>query len=438
MSQKLCIPSFIIDICETLNKHGFESYLVGGALRDMLMGRKTSDYDLATNALPHEISTVFPRAKAYGEFGTMLIVTRNNIVEITPFRDDAPGRKPNYSFGGSIYSDLARRDFTINSIAYDPLTEELIDPYGGQRDIKAKVIRCTGSTKRIWEDPLRAMRAARFQAQLGFSIESQTLYSLKAEAQGLTTISPERIRDELSKTITGDYVFDGLVTLIITGLMEYIIPELLEGMGVMHYNKPMDVLEHNLITCKMIKNTLPLRLAGLLHDIAKPITAIQGEKGLEFPQHHVKSAILAEKILKRLRFDNKTIKKVVLIVKHHMFYYTPNSPISDARHLVSKLGWDNIYDLIDMRIADRVASGFDKAVGEGLKKLIKDLELLKTENSDYQLKDLAISGKDLMEILHIPSGPIVGEILEELLKKTIKNPKLNNKKALIELAKKAL
>lgn len=430
------LPFVIKNICNQLIAPGFQAYIVGGTIRDLLMNRQNSDFDIATNALPHEIKSVFPSAKPYGQFGTMLVIADGTKVEITPFRDDAPGRKPNYTFGGNIYTDLARRDFTINSIAYNPITNELIDPFSGQEDIEKGIIRCTGSTERIWEDSLRAMRAARFQAQLGFSIEASTLYALKAQAQDLKEISQERIRDELIKLITGDYCFKGLVTLVVTGLMEYIIPELMAGMGMMHYNKPLDVLEHNLVACKVIRNTLPLRLAALLHDVAKPKTAILGNKGLQFPNHHTKSAILAENIMRRLRFDNKTIKKVVVLIKNHMFYYSFDSPISHARKLISKVGWDNIYDLIDLRIADRIASGFDRVHCPGLKKLIIDLEILKDEHSDYQTKDLAITGQDIIDELGLSSGPQIGQILRKLLNVVMENPKLNNKAKLLDIVKK--
>jgi tRNA nucleotidyltransferase/poly(A) polymerase len=453
------IPAFIKEICVKLNTAGYRAYVVGGALRDMLLGRENPDFDIATSALPDEIASVFPNAVPYGNFGTMLVIRKNPIkktscdrkrelnplednieetkikIEITPFRDDAPGRKPDYTFGGTIYTDLARRDFTINSMAYDPLSDEFLDPFGGLSDLEAGIIRCTGSTKRIWEDPLRAMRAARFQAQLGFSIEPSTLYALKARACELADISRERIRDELSKLLTGDNAYDGLVTLVVTGLMEYIIPELMEGMGMIHYNKPVDVLEHNLIACKVIRNTLPLRLAALLHDVAKPRSAIEGEKGLEFPQHHVKSSIMAENILRNLRYDTNTVKKVVLLIRHHMFHYTAESQISEARRLVSRVGWKNIYDLIDLRVADRIASGFEKAVGHGLKKLLEDLEIIKCEHSDYQIKDLDISGDDLIKELGIPPGPHIGEILKELLEKVIEDPSLNKREILLDIAR---
>ncbi|MDI3481742.1 MAG: hypothetical protein PWQ97_1397 [Tepidanaerobacteraceae bacterium] len=454
------LPSSVKEICEKLNAAGFKAYVVGGAVRDLILGRKNFDYDIATDALPHDIASVFPEAIPYGNFGTMLVLRekpfglmesknkelngcKNNDshhddmlkIEITPFRNDAPGRKPHYTFGGTIYSDLARRDFTINSIAYDIISGEFIDPFGGVKDIKAKLIKCTGSTKRIWEDPLRAIRAARFQAQLGFYIESSTFYALKAQAPELANISRERIRDELSKLITGDHAFDGLVTLVVTGLMEHIIPELMDGMGMMHFNKPVDVLEHNLVACSIVRNALQLRLAALLHDVAKPITAIHGEKGLEFPGHHSASSRLAEKILSRLRFDKKTTKKVVLLIEYHMFHYTPESPISDARRIISKVGWENIYDLIDLRVADRLASGFEMAIGKGLKKLLHDLDVLKSEHSDYKVKDLAVNGTDISRELGIPPGKKIGDILKYLLEKVIEDPNINNKETLLQIAR---
>lgn len=429
------IPVFVKDICESLNKAGFEAYMVGGSIRDIIMDLETSDFDIATNALPDQISSVFPQAKPYGNFGTMLVMAEGAKVEITPYRDDAPGRKPNYTFGGSIFTDLARRDFTINSIAYNPLTNELLDPFGGMEDIKSGIIRCTGSTERIWEDPLRAMRAARFQAQLGFKIESSTLYALKAHAELLDSISKERIRDELIKLITGDYCFDALITLVITGLMNYIIPELMAGMGMMHHNKPMDVLEHNLVACKIVRNTLPLRLAALLHDVGKTETATKTEKGLEFPNHHTKSAIMAKNILQRLRFETTIIKKVVLLIDNHMFYYSPDTPLKNLRKLISKVGWESINDLIDLRVADRIASGFDRAFSSGLKKMISDLEILKKEESDYQIKDLAVSGQDIIDELNMAPGPELGQLLTKLLELVLENPELNTKEQLLEIAK---
>jgi len=434
MDIKNKIPSAVIHIITSLEAAGFKAYIVGGALRDIILGRHNPDFDIATSALPSNISSVFPNAIPYGDFGTMLVISDDIKVEVTPFRDDAPGRKPDYTFGGNIYTDLSRRDFTINSMAYDLTDDILIDPFNGQKDIAKGIIKCTGNTKRIWEDPLRAMRAARFQAQLGFTIDPSTLYALKTHASNLAEISRERIRDELIKLITGDYPFEGLVTLIVTDLMKYIIPELLEGQGIIHYNKPMDVLEHNMVACKIVKNTPILRLAALLHDVGKPHSLIQSERGHEFPGHHTKSALIAEKILKNLHFDSNTIKKVVLLIEHHMFYYSPQTPISEARRLISKVGWENIYDLIELRKADRLASGFEKAVGEGLQKLINNLEILKKENSDYRLKDLAVNGEDIIKELKVPAGPMVGEILNKLLEQVILNPEINTRKKLLEMA----
>ncbi|MGI6425047.1 MAG: CCA tRNA nucleotidyltransferase [Tepidanaerobacteraceae bacterium] len=429
------LPFFVKEICRRLKSSGYEAYIVGGTIRDLIIDRDNSDFDIATNALPNEIASVFPKARPYGAFGTMFLMVEGTKVEITPFRDDAPGRKPDYKFGGTIYTDLARRDFTINSIAYDPDECKLIDPFNGCEDLNNGIIRCTGSLQRIWEDPLRAIRAPRFQAQLGFYIESSTLYALKAHTHELKSISSERIRDELVKLLIGDFCFDGLVTLVLTDLMEHIIPELVEGIGIMHFNKPMDVLEHNLIACKTTKKTLPLRLAALLHDVAKPRTAVSGEKGLVFPNHHIESAKLAQNILQRLRFDKKIIKKVVSLIGNHMFYYSPNSPLYDARKLVSKVGWDNIYDLIELRVADRIASGFTTAYGPGLIKLMSDLQILKDENMDYKIKDLAVTGQDIIDKFGFTPGPRVGRVLEKLLELVIVNPKLNNKEKLLDLAK---
>lgn len=438
MELNIKIPDIVKEICHKFNVRGYQAFVVGGSIRDALLGRESPDYDIATDALPEETISIFPEVTPYGNFGTMLLVRGDTKIEITPFRNDAPGRKPNYTFGGTIETDLARRDFTINSIAYNPISGELIDPFGGLDDLKARTIRCTGSTRRIWEDPLRALRAARFQAQLGFTIEPSTLYALKTYASMLRTISRERIRDELVKLITSEHPFDGLITLVVTGLLKYIIPELMEGMGMQHHNKPNDVLEHNLLACKYVKNSLHLRLAALLHDVGKPRCAVEGSQGLEFPGHHIKSTEMARSILKHLRFDNKTINKVLLLIKQHMFIYLADSPLSEARRLISRVGWENIYDLIELRKADRLASGFNEAIGPGLKKLISDLEELKKENSNYRIKDLDLSGKDLIEILGIQPGPLVGKLLNILLEDVIENPKLNRREILLEIARKHL
>ncbi|NLZ54734.1 MAG: HD domain-containing protein, partial [Thermoanaerobacteraceae bacterium] len=175
---------------------------------------------------------------------------------------------------------------------------------------------------------------------------------------------------------------------------------------------------------------------ALLHDVGKPETAKKAKKGLEFPDHHTKSATMAESILQRLRFGTKTINKVVLLIGNHMFYYSPDSPVSYLRKLISKVGWDNIYDLIDLRAADRIASGFDKIYSPGLKKLIIDLELLKEEKSDYQIKDLAVSGQDIIDELGVAPGPKVGQLLKQLLEAVLENPKLNTKEQLLHIAKK--
>jgi tRNA nucleotidyltransferase (CCA-adding enzyme) len=282
------------------------------------------------------------------------------------------------------------------------------------------------------------MRAARFQAQLGFTIDPSTLYALKSRSPELDTISRERIRDELVKLITGEFAFDGLITLVVTGLMNNIIPELMKGMGLFHCNKPIDVLEHNLITCKMVKNTMLLRITALLHDIGKPFSVLQTEKGLKFPNHHIKSAQIAEKVLMDLRFSRHTINKAVTLIQNHMFRYPLDSSLPDARRLISKVGWDNIYDLIEIRKADRLASGFESAIGKETAKLIQHLEIIKDENSSYRIKDLAIDGDDLINNYHLPPGPHIKEILTKLLDMVIENPKLNKKEVLLDIVREKL
>jgi tRNA nucleotidyltransferase (CCA-adding enzyme) len=428
------IPYPVIEVCKTLSDAGFEAYIVGGALRDIILKRKATDFDISTDAKPEEIAGLFQSVLIHGDYGTVIVSVDGYKIDITPFRDDAPGRKPDYKYGDNIFQDLARRDFTINSMAYEPICSKLVDPFGGEKDLDAGIIRCTGSTKRIWEDPLRALRAVRFRAQLGFEIEASTLYAICSQKYKLISISKERMRDELLKLITGEYVFQGLVALVSTGIMDYIIPELMEGMGLMHHNKPVDVLEHNMLTCKYIKNTPQLRMAALLHDVAKPRTAIHEKSIIEFHNHHIESARMASEIMRKLRFDKTMTNTAVLLIENHMFHYGSISPISDARRLVSKVGWDNIYNLIELRKADRIASGFDDSMGPGLKKLVRDLDAIRIENSDYRIKDLTITGEDLIQTLNTPEGPFIGKILNCLLEKVIEEPELNKRDTLLKIA----
>lgn len=439
MSAMYEIPKFIVDICKEFKANGYEAYVVGGALRDLLLGKESNDWDITTNALPEEMSRIFRGIIPYGDFGTMLLIRNGVKIEITPFRNDAPGRKPTYKMGGTIYTDLSRRDFTINSMAYDPIDDVFIDPYKGLEDLKNRIIRCTGSTRRIWEDPLRAIRAARFQAQLGFSIENSTYYALVAHKQELSTISKERIRDELNKLLLSPYASDGLYTLVITGLMEYIIPELMDGMGLEQIGSHVyDVLEHNLVACIMAPPVLHIRLAALLHDIGKPYTVFEDESGRHFYGHEYKSTEIASKVLRRLKYPNDIINKVLLLVKNHMFTYNHQSTLSAARRLVAKLGWDGVYDLIELRKADRMAGGAKVLLGKSLEKLIKDLEVIKNQENAFTVKDLKIDGNDLKARFGLKEGPIIGQVLKYLLEVVLDHPEKNRYGDLIMLAREYL
>lgn len=436
MNDIIKAPDNIIAICRKLKSKGFEAYLVGGALRDSIMGRKCSDFDITTSAFPEEMKKIFKNIIPYGDFGTMLLIDKGMKIEITPYRNDAPGRKPTYKMGGTIDTDLSRRDFTINSMAYDPIDKLFIDPFNGREDIKNKLIRCTGSTKRIWEDPLRALRAARFEAQLGFDIEKSTLYALMAHCGELETISKERIRDELNKLLVSDNTAGGLYTLVITGLMEYILPELMAGKGVEQPGSHIyDVLEHNIIACAYAKGEIHLRLAALLHDVGKPFCIFADNKGTHFYGHEYKSAEIAKKFMTNLRYPNNLIKKVVPLVQNHMFTYNGKSTLSAARRLVSKLGWDGVYDLIEIRKADRMAGGAKTELNKGLQKLLGDLEEIKKQQSAFSIKDLKINGNDLKKELGLKESPIIGKILNRLLEEVLEYPEKNSYENLLGISK---
>ncbi len=475
--MKFLIPLNLLKIIEKLEAKKFEVFVVGGSVRDLLLKKQPNDWDLTTSAQPEDILAIFPNAKYKNDFGTVLIPEKyleeksiekqKGFFEITTYRKESQyrdKRRPDQViFTDKLEDDLKRRDFTINALAIgikgvDKLLKKsiktekisveleksqivLIDKYQGQEDLKNKLIKTVGSAKnRIEEDALRMMRAIRLAVQLEFKIEAKTFQAIKDKAENLEYISQERIRDEFEKIILAEKPANGIELLIETGLMKWIIPELKETIkteqNYHHYYGPYNTVYKHLMASlnKCPSKKLEVRLASFFHDIGKPETKQGRGYKSSFHNHEYAGARITKKIMERLKFSREVIDKTVLLVKNHMFYYNVDE-VGEAgvRKVIRKVGLENINDLIDVRVADRLGSGVPKAIPYKLRHFKYMVE--KVSCDPISVKQLKINGKDLMEKLKIKPGPQIGAILEILLAEVIENPKLNNFENLLNRAK---
>jgi len=441
------IPKEVKNVIEKLKKAGFEAYVVGGCVRDFLRGEKPKDWDITTNAKPTEIRKIFPKSFYENRFFTVTVLTESEDptlreIEITTFRKEAKytdKRHPDFiEFAKTLEEDLKRRDFTVNAMALkiEDLKFEIVDLFGGQKDLKNKIIRAVGNPKeRFSEDALRMMRAVRFAVTLGkdWKIEKETERAIKENAIWISAISKERIRDEFLKIIMSKEAAKGIELMRKLQLLKYIIPELLEGYGVTQ-NK------HHIFTCweHYIRSldfaakkgfSLHVRLAALFHDIGKPRTKRGEGPDATFYGHEVVGAKMTAQILNRLRFPKKDIEKIVKLVRYHLFYYNPGEVgESSVRRLIRKVGLENMEELIQVRMADRIGSGVPKAEPYKLRHLRYMIE--KVSRDPISVKMLKVGGEDVMRILKIKPGPKVGQILNILLSEVIENPKKNEKEFL--------
>jgi len=445
--MKFNIPEEIINIIKKLQSANFEAYLVGGCVRDILMNREPKDWDITTNAKPEEIQKLFPNNIYENKFGTVAVKTDSDdeqlkIIEITTFRLEGKytdKRHPDeVKFAKTIEEDLSRRDFTINAIALKPNTQnlkpELVDPYNGQEDIKNKLIRSVGEPeKRFNEDALRLMRAIRFSVQLGWEIEKKTFAALKKEAGFIEMIAKERIRDEFIKIIMSSLAKKGIELLEETGLLKFIVPELRQGINNgQNKHHIYTIWEHNLraLDYAVKKNYgLKIRLASLLHDVGKPNTKAGEGLDCTFYNHEVVGAKITVKIMDDLRFPKDIAEKVIHLVRYHLFYYNVGEVTeSGVRRFLSRVGAENVDDLIKVREADRIGSGVPKAVPYKLRHLLFMIE--KVKRDPISPKMLKVNGEDVMKILKIQPGPKIGMILSILLDEVIDEPSKNRIKNL--------
>lgn len=427
------------DIYDKISKNGFSAYLVGGSLRDILLGKKIKDYDFAVSAKTEDLIKIFPAAIRFGEkFGTILVIKNDFKFEITTFRKESEytdKRHPQkVEFIDNIEDDLKRRDFTMNSLAFDFENNIIIDNDNGIKDIKDKIIRCQGDPqKRFEEDGLRLIRACRFSAVLGFSIEKETFDAIKKFAYIIDDISKERVRDEFLKIIDIKKPSVGIEILRNTTLLKYIIPELLICIGV-EQNKYHSLDVYNHLLSSLDHANKKVRIAALLHDIAKP----QTKDGEHFYNHENIGATMSEEILKRLKFSKNDIDMITKLIRLHLFNYTSEWSDSAVRRFLVKVG-DNktLENLFLLRIADEKGNPKSEYSFKNLDELKKRIDKIKKENDALSLKDLEINGDDLIKIGFIKSKRI-GDILLEMLNMVIENPSLNNREYLLEFAKKKL
>ncbi|MFH0740043.1 MAG: HD domain-containing protein [bacterium] len=449
------IPKEVKNCLQVLQDKKFEAYIVGGCVRDLLREIKPNDWDLTTNAKPEEIQEVFELAgfKTFYEnsFGTVSVLTGSKNeslkeIEITPFRTESKysdKRHPDaVKFVDTLEQDLARRDFTINALAID-LKLKIIDLFDGQEDLKNKTIKAVGKAEeRFQEDALRMMRAVRFAVCLDekpWQIEPKTSQAIIKNAELLNHIAKERIRDELIKILMGKNGSKGIELLRTLGLLPYIIPELLEGVGNSQSKHHIyEVYQHNILSleyaCK--KNySFEVRLATLLHDIAKPRTK-QGEgENATFYGHEIVGAKMAKKILENLRFPKKDIEKITKLIRYHLFYYNAGE-VGEAsvRRLVRNVGPELIEELLQVRMSDRIGSGVPKAEPYKLRHLKYLFE--KVAKDPISPKMIKINGEDIMKALQIKAGPKIGQILSIVLSYVLSDPSKNNSEFLLTEIKK--
>lgn len=441
---KESLPHAVLKAIDKLNKNDYKAFVVGGAVRNFLLGRKITDYDLCTSATPEQIKDVFTDFKTLSigaKFGTVMVLIEDEFLEITTFRredDYYDGRHPGtVEFSSDLDEDLSRRDFTINAMAYDP-SDGFIDLYGGDADIRNKTIRAVGNAEtRITEDYLRMLRAVRLATELDFNLDDELLMAIKANAEGLKKISKERISNEFNRILLSNVPSKGMLLLVRSGLLAEISQDLYRMYGFEQDSSfhDDDLFTHTIKVLDGTKADLDLRLAALFHDVGKPSTKEIDEHGEgRYFGHQKVSALLAEEFLKDYRYSNKIIEKVVMLIQRHMDCanaYTPKS----VKKLISRMG-NEVYTLFELQAADVLATNRKSNIDN----INNGKELADTIINEKQTVDesgLAINGDDLIKIGY-KQGVYLGSILKKLTDMVLEDESINTNKSLLEIAKNLL
>lgn len=439
------VPEEVKKVTAALRAGGFEAYLVGGCVRDLFLNRPPKDWDVTTDATPEQIQSLFPDSFYENTYGTVGVKTsaddpRLAIVEVTPYRRESgysDMRRPDtVQFGVSLSEDLARRDFTVNALALDDFKGQLIDPFDGEKDIKDKMVRAVGSApERFHEDALRMLRAVRLVAELGFGIDNATAEAIKANADTLRHVSRERIRDEFSRILNSDRPLEAIVLTERLGLLKIIAPDLVRGIGVrQNQAHSFDVYEHLLRSMQHAADKhwdFDLRLAALFHDVSKPETRRWSEEKQDwtFHGHEVVGSRVTKKALEDLRFPRETIDRVVKLVRWHMFFSDPDQiSLSAVRRMIVNVGAENIWDLLNLRICDRVGTGRPKEQPFRFRKYKAMVEQALREPLSVSM--LKTDGKRIMDLFHEKPGPRIGNVLNALLEEVLDKPDINTTESL--------
>jgi len=449
--MNLFLPEEVLNACRILAHNKKKSYVVGGGIRDLILGMAPQDWDLATNAHPREVERIF-KGKGYKviptgvKYGTVTVHINDVSLEITTFRKEAnytDYRRPSkVKFVTDIEDDLSRRDFTVNALAYDPLRSLLCDPYHGLADLKKEIIRAVRDPEeRFIEDPLRMLRAVRFSAELGFSIEQKTKHAIIRNVELLSKISAERVREELNRVLMAEHFFQGLEAMLELGLLFVIIPELKEGwlFAQYHPSHQYTVLTHTMEAMRYTPADLTVRLAILLHDVAKPRCYSRGKDGRgHFYGHNVVGSEMAEEILRRLHYSNKVIKDVVTLIREHMLELGMGP--AGQRRLVARVGRRLIPQLLQLRLADIMAHSQDQVVRsmKEYEQFTAKLEQTLAAGGEFALRELAVNGTDIIQEAGVTPGPLVGVVLRKLWDEVLEDPGKNNRVYLLSQAKKII
>lgn len=439
--MKIELPRKVVLIIKNLQRHGYDAYAVGGCVRDSILNRKPEDWDITTSAKPEQVKRIFRRTVDTGiEHGTVTVLIGKDGFEVTTYRVDGlyeDGRHPKeVTFTSRLEEDLKRRDFTINAMAYND-DERLVDAFGGMRDLNYHLIRCVGDPKeRFSEDALRILRAVRFSAQLAFPIEPETAEAIKSLAPNLEKISAERIQAELVKLLVSDHP-ERIQDACELGITKVVLPEWDDMVGVKQ-NTPhhkYDVAAHTVHALQNVKNDKVLRLTMLFHDMGKPVMKTTDENGRDhFKGHAIASEQIAKTVMKRLKFDNDTIRKVTKLVAYHDYRMEPTGP--NVRRAMNEIGVELFPYYLAVRLADTKAQSSYERRGK-LENIIQIRELYRNALRNKEcvtLKDLAVTGTDLIN-LGIAPGKELGTLLNELLDIVIEDPAWNQKGKLCDYVK---
>lgn len=435
------VPAPVRDLILRLQGEGHRACLVGGCVRDLIRGTRVLDWDVGTSAVPERVLALFSSAIPTGlKHGTVTIPLASGPCEVTTFRlesEYSDARRPDrVEFTGDVERDLARRDFTVNAIAWDPVGDREWDPFGGRDDLAARILRAVGDpVTRFREDGLRPVRAARFAATLEFDVDPETFLALAQARDQVGRVAAERIRDELMKMLKAREPSRGFEVLRRSGLLAIVLPEL-EGCVAVPQNRyhAHDVYFHTLYSTDAAPPAKPVvRLAALFHDVGKPATRAEKENGdATFYNHQFESARLAEAAMTRLRFSRDLTDRVTHLVKNHMFDYRPEWTDATVRRFVRTVGIENVADLFDLRIADNLGNGLKTGFPHYLGELTERIGRVVEAQEALSVRDLKVDGADVMRELRLPPGPEVGRVLDRLLEEVTEDPSLNERKRLLQ------